>query len=670
MPKKLFMLALLAIVPGKTLLAQAAATSADRPTVPPRVPRDPTAASPQLGNIINAPRDHASVNTSVVRVARVELAGVTNTNTAAKRMVAIAEFVNVTFTEAARELSEVTGINIAASSAAGDVRVELHLKNLSVEDVLETLCNANGLWFRREPRTEVLRVFTVPEFRQDLASFREEKTEVFTLLYPNVFDIAHALQDLFGDRLVVSFGANDAELSDDLQQRFDRFDLMDSRSQGFGNLSSSSGSGNSGGNGMGNGSTVSTLGGTSRQNYGNTYGQQRRLNAVPAIFPAAGLSAEQIQTLQKEAAGGTLAGAGQPDATGKIVERRVNIYVSVLRRQNKLVVRTADDQSLEEIRKTITQLDVPTSLVLLEVKVLSVELGNGFNSAFDAALANGEVSGSFSTGTIAPPTTVTQPVGLPGGSGFSSDTLIFQYIGNNFSARIQLLESKNRVTQLATPILLTANNEVSRVFVGEEHPINRSFSSGQVVSSGNNTYNTSAGTDIQFVPVGTTLLITPSINADRTVTLRILQENSTINAQGGTILVPDGTGFQQQKVDIVQARTISGTFVAKDRLLVAVGGLISEDIHTTSTGIPGLSSIPIVGQLFRRDDKGRSRKELIVIIRPYIMNTPAEAERVSHELVKQLSIHPISSTLSGTLDTYGTNEVPHAADSYPLAAPK
>ena len=77
-----------------------------------------------------------------------------------------------------------------------------------------------------------------------------------------------------------------------------------------------------------------------------------------------------------------------------------------------------------------------------------------------------------------------------------------------------------------------------------------------------------------------------------------------------------------------------------------------------------------MGQLFRRDDKGRSRKELIVIIRPYIMNTPAEAERVSHELVKQLSIHPISSTLSGTLDTYGTNEVPHAADSYPLAAPK
>ena len=669
MAKHLLLLAFLSVIPALFALPQSADVTAILPS--PIEQRDPTAASAQLENIMSAPRGPADAP-QVVWVSRVELADAVGSADPAKQRVAVAEFSNVTFAEAVRELSDRTGINITASSAAGSVRVDLRVKNLEVEDVLETLCNANGLWFRRETRTGVLRVFTVAEFRQDLTSFREEKTEVFTLLYPNVFDISHTLQDLFGDRLTVSLGTDDTEMTEDLQQRFDRFDVVDNRSQGLGNLNGNATGnngayGNNGVNGTGGGSSRSK-GGSSRLNRDSTYGQQRR--PAPAIIPSAGLSAEQIQTLQKEAADGTQPGSGKSDATRKILERRVTISVSVLRRQNKLVVRTADEQALEDIRKIISQLDVPTSLVLLEVKVLSIELGNGFNSAFDVAYADGEVSGSFSSGLILSPASVGQPVGLPRGTGFSSDNLIFQYIGNNFSARMQLLESKNRVTQLATPILLTANNEVSRVFVGEERPINRSFSASQVITTGNNTYNTGAGTDIEFVPVGTALLITPSINADRTVTLRIVQEHSTVNVKGATILVPDGTGFQQQQVDVVQSREISGTFVAKDRMHVAVGGLIGENVHNNSSGIPGLSSIPILGQLFRRDDKGRTRSELVVIIRPYILNTPAEAESVSRELVKQLSIHPLSSTLRGTLDTYGTNDVPRAADSYPFAAPK
>ena len=51
---------------------------------------------------------------------------------------------------------------------------------------------------------------------------------------------------------------------------------------------------------------------------------------------------------------------------------------------------------------------------------------------------------------------------------------MFQFVNNNFRARMQLLENNNRVTTMATPLLLTANNEVSRLFVGSEVPVNRS----------------------------------------------------------------------------------------------------------------------------------------------------------------------------------------------------
>ena len=661
MLKRLPALVLAAALPAMTGRAQDAAP-APAPVVAQPVPsapsdlRDPTAASAQMENIMGAPSAVAEAP-GVSCLSRVKLADASATS---NRRVAVAEFENVTFAEAARELSTATGINIAFSSAAGNTRVALRLKDLGIDDVLETLCNANGLWFRREPRTGVVRVFTVSEFRQDLVNIREEKTEVFTLLYPNIFDIAHTLQDLFGDRMVVNFGSDNTEMTEDLQERFSRFDMVDSRSQGIGTLSSSSGGSSTYGSSSISGSTYSRQGRES----------SRRTNIGSGLASETGLSAEQIQSLQKEAESGTPEGKTQQASAKKLVERHVAISISVLRRQNKLVVRTADEQALEEIRRIVAQLDVPTSLVLLEVKVLSIELENDFNSAFDAIFARSEVSGSFSSGTILPPTSVAQPAGLADGTGLSSDNLIFQYIGNNFSARMQFLETKNRVTQLATPILLTANNEVSRVFVGEERPINRTFSGGQVITSGTTTSTTSAGTDIEFVPVGTALLITPSINADRTVTLRILQENSSVNVKGATILVPENNGFQQQQVDVVQSRRVSGTFVAKDRMFVAVGGLISEGVRNNNTGVPVLSSIPGLGQLFRRDDKGRSRSELVVIIRPFILNTPAEAERVSRELVRQLSLHPISETVRGTLNTYGTNDVPRAEDSHPFAPSK
>src|SRR5262249_30491827 len=143
---------------------------------------------------------------------------------------------------------------------------------------------------------------------------------------------------------------------------------------------------------------------------------------------------------------------------------------------------------------------------------------------------------------------------------------LFQVVSDKFRFRMQLLESKNRVTALATPILLTANNEVSSIFVGREVPINRSFSGPQPL--GNNlggAQDCGAGsTAIEFVPIGTQLLITPNINADRTVTLRLLQSTSNIIKNGSDILVPTSTGFISETVDTVAQRSVTGTVVAKD----------------------------------------------------------------------------------------------------------
>ncbi len=629
---------------------------------PARPMRDPTAPSGTLANLLR-PNRHAAAS----GIARVEMQTIGDTNPPPSRIVASAEFSNVTFNEAARAIADATGMNLSASTRAAESRVALYLKNLPAIEILETLCNANGLWFRREPRTEphseVIRVFTVAEFRQDLTAFRDEKTKVFTLLYPNTFDISHALQDLFGDRLVINFVDHDAELSDDLIHRFDRFDLVDSRSDTLiGTLNNSQSSSQSSQSSQ---SSVSSGRSTTAGRFAVAQ-SARRANPLPQVGTVEGLNADQIQTLESEAASPP-SGIGPQSQTARIVEKRVNIFISIIRRQNRIVVRTADERAMEEIGQVITSLDVPTSMVLLEVKVLSIALGDGFNSAFDYTFANGKISSGFSTGTVAPPP---GPGNLPGGTGVKSDNFIFQYFSDKFSARLQLLESKNRVTALATPVLLTANREVSKIFVGQYVPFNTSFNGNQVITTGNTTVTGTASTGIQFQPVGTTLLITPSINADRTVTIRMVQDNSSIQSQAANVLVPSSDGFTSQSLDIVQARTVSGTFVAKDREAVVVGGLIDESVRNNTVGVPWISRIPLLGQAFRRDDKGKNRSELVVIIRPYVMNTPSDAEGISQELLKQISIHPNANMQPGDLDTYRYNQVPLGKDANPLSTPR
>jgi len=163
--------------------------------------------------------------------------------------------------------------------------------------------------------------------------------------------------------------------------------------------------------------------------------------------------------------------------------------------------------------------------------------------------------------------------------------------------------------------------------------------------------------------VGNSLLIMPNINADRTVTLRLLLEASEVLAQSANIPVPTGIGgVVNQTIDTVRRRTITATLVAKDSLTVAVGGLIEERIHDTRSQVPLLGDIPLRGLLARRQLTGKSRSELIVLIRPYVLNTPAESEAVSREGMTRLSIHPEAPIPERDLKTFDPEQVPGAGE--------
>jgi general secretion pathway protein D len=532
----------------------------------------------------------------------------------------------VPLADAARILAEASGLNVVASVEAGKTPVSLYLTNVEPRSAIEALCRSHNLWFRDDEKGGIIRIHTPEEYKRDLGSFQEELTEVFDMRFPNANDFGRSIRDLFGSRVRMNQNTMQQEFqtTQELQQRFQRFDVVDGRSQHLGTSQNGGSSTTAGGNGMSGGlgrSSMSSMNSLSSagfglQNQGNSLGNNPNQTQ---LRPLEGLSAEQVQALEASAS------VERDAAVQQLLEDRVDIYVTVIQRLNKVIVRTSDSRAMEQIKALFISVDVPTPTVLLEVKILRVSLNQGYSSAVDYLFDNGRFRAGFGSNPV------------------QAGNLTFSFASSNFSARIQLLEEKGQVRTVSTPTLLIANNEVSRLFIGEERPLNRSFNGGTVVTGGNTPLVIGGSTDIEFRPVGTTLLITPNINADKTVTLRLLQENSNVNVGGASVLVPSSTGFTSQTVDTVQSRTVSGTVVARDQVPVVIGGLIDTNFNDTRAQVPFLGNIPVIGALFGKRQNTRTRDELVLLICPHLVDPKDGGAIVSKDVLDANNVRALQS---------------------------
>jgi general secretion pathway protein D len=477
------------------------------------------------------------------------------------------------------------------------------------------------------------------EYSESLDTFREEKIELFTLLYPNVVEVASVIYGLYPDRTLVSLGEEEFEEDDeyDLSRRFRRFRVIDDNgnSQFMGmEAPQTTGSGSRTGSGtfsFSRGAAASRL---------TQWDQLRERTRRRGGADAPVLSADDAALVNRAGSRGdtNLVDSVRAQSEGA----SANIFVSVSRRNNMLTVRTSDAKVMDEIRSLVKRLDVPTPMVLMDVKVLELDVDDGliaefnygFNrdgKAYDAADSSGRPAQNVLAGFKG-----FDPVA---NLGAMAGAMSFQVVSDKIAARIQLLQKDGKIRTLATPTLLTANNEVSRIFSGYEYPVVTGWRRSETIVTENSVVKSEATANVEIKNVGTMLLITPNINADKTVTLRLLQENSAVSPNRARIPV-DGDSGETREVEYVESRSLAGTFVAKDDMMVLAGGLIKETEEEIYTKTPVLGSIPLIGWLFRGTEKVKKRTELIVLIKPHVILTPVEGGKVSSELLKALSAHP------------------------------
>jgi general secretion pathway protein D len=336
---------------------------------------------------------------------------------------------------------------------------------------------------------------------------------------------------------------------------------------------------------------------------------------------------EQLQGIVAAAAPGAGGPAAAPPAATGQVDRSITIWAEP--ETNALVV-TAPPKIMRSVMAIVDRLDIRRAQVLVEAILVEMSADKAMDLGVNWAVADtsgdsklpaggflspvggvglGEIlaalqnSGSGNGGSTA----ITPPNGLTLGIGDINDN------GTSWAALIRALNGVGNTNIIATPSIVTLDNEEAEIKIAQEIP----FLTGQYVTQG----NTTGGIDnpfqtIQREEVGNILKITPQINEGNSVLLKISQEASNVAAQAQQVSSTDL---------ITNKRTISTKVMVEDGGLIVLGGLISDQATENKQQVPFLGSIPILGELFKTRAVKKTKTNLMVFIRPRILRDGVDA---------------------------------------------
>ena len=333
-------------------------------------------------------------------------------------------------------------------------------------------------------------------------------------------------------------------------------------------------------------------------------------------------------------------------------------------RSNSLII-FANDRDMAKIDEIVAQVDSILAQVLIEAIIVNVTLSDGMDTGVNLLMNEAKgtnpqyISGSLNGGpsTINTPTSVPNNpgqggfVGEGGGNGgantvaeaagsavgtFSSTMLSggFSYLSrydNGLDFAMSALAQNSSAKVMQTPRIQTSHAVPATFFNGEQVPYQGSsgYSSGYGAGAYGGYGGYGGGGYTQFLNVGITLDVTPYITPDDLVVMEIAQTISElegfVDMGGGQA---DGAGM---KAPQTTEREASSTISVKDGDTILLGGFIRSAKTDTESGVPFLKDVPLLGNLFKNNSKTSKRSELLVLIRPTILDTPEEAALMSQK---------------------------------------
>jgi general secretion pathway protein D len=339
----------------------------------------------------------------------------------------------------------------------------------------------------------------------------------------------------------------------------------------------------------------------SSMNRRNMGGAQPGQTGQPAAGAAQNAFQQRLQQIVSRAAGGDSEMLGD----AKIIPDD---------RSNSLVV-YATKKDMVTITNIVGKLDVALAQVLIEAIVLEVTLDNSLKYGV-SAMQRPQTSGKFSStgvsdnggGFMNNLGNLATNSATGGGGGLS----YFGKWGNDLDVTVQAIAADSTVNVMSRPRIQTTHAVPAEFFVGDTVP----YITGSYYSD----YSTGSRSQYQQLEVGITLSVTPYVTPDGLVVMEISQDISQLgtNVKIDNNDVPTTTSRRQQ-----------ATVSVEDGKTIMLGGYITSAKSNSKSGIPLLKDIPVLGNLFRSTSKTEKRVELIVLMRPTVLQTPKDASLVA-----------------------------------------
>lgn len=298
-------------------------------------------------------------------------------------------------------------------------------------------------------------------------------------------------------------------------------------------------------------------------------------------------------------------------------------------------------QYLREIRLSVER------QVVLEAKIIEVTLNDQYQAGVNWALFSS--SGRTAGGVINPSTTMGSSGAQTNGSvtinsaagaasmvassaagslisGASGALLGLAFQTQNFTALLNFLDSQGSSQVLSSPRIATLNNQKAVLKVGTDQFFITNIAGGSTTTGGL-TGGTTSFPSLTLRPFfsGVSLDITPQIDEDSSIILHIhpsvsvvSQDNRSVNLGttfGGAVTLPLASSTVSETDSVVRVR---------DGNIVAIGGLMKLDLEDNRSGLPGAKDAPGVGTLFRSNSRTAVKKELVILIKPTVIQSDAD----------------------------------------------
>ena len=294
-------------------------------------------------------------------------------------------------------------------------------------------------------------------------------------------------------------------------------------------------------------------------------------------------------------------------------------YVRADERTNQLIVKTLPER-MRELEEVIRSLDRKTREVLIDAKIVKVAYNNGMDSGvnWDAVFTNLQFHGIDTVGDFRKTTTGTPPTEVPsvtkiqiprfdiGSQQTNLGQLALGTVARDGYQLFRYLESVGHTKIISNPKLMVTENQESKILVGtREAYVTTTTTAGQSTST--------TAEDVEFIDVGIQLAVTPTINRDGFVTMKIKPEVSSVVR---TLKTPSNN-----QIPIVDTSSAETTVMVADGSTIIIGGLRKNEKKTDDREIPYLGKIPLIGPaLFKSTSRADVLTELIVFITPHIVD--------------------------------------------------